>query len=319
MTKEPVTRLACELVAALRDRHTQAAVNRALDVGYNLVSKWETGAKKVFWRDFVELSRIYGIDLKSALAEHAGYRGPPRQTAALLKVLTAGVAPKEACAWIGCSRASLSRWLSGRGDAPLAVVLSLLEKGGGLATFIEQLADLNRVPAIAAIAKDHARARDIFARYPEAALLLCCLETQPLLRAKLHTTDALAARVGVPPERMQALLGDLIACKMLGRAGGRYFTIAFRSDIAWTSAETFKKTKVSKLHWSRKSLAALVADRFEQRTCSGGYDLFAVSKDVRAKIQAEVAACRRNIYRLLEEAKDEADAVFLYQYQLTEV
>ena len=185
--------LARELFVVIRGRKTQAQTNQLLRRDYNKASKWETGSGSIYWRDLVALCDACGSDLKGALAEHLGFHCDPSATQLVLKDLAAGMTPKEICFRLKCSRASWSRWAGGRTDAPLAIALHLLWVTGRLHTFLAAISNPDSVPSIRRFHRKQVSARTVFAAYPEAAVLLCYLETKQFRALDVHQAGVFAA------------------------------------------------------------------------------------------------------------------------------
>ena len=308
-------KLACDLAIAMRGRRTQQQLAAALGVTGQKVSKWETGHDRIYWTNFCAMAGLGSHNLRGALREHLEFRGASENSAAVFKVLTYDVSPKEVCGWLDCSRATVSRWLSGKGRLPLEVVLSLLHRTGRLYNFVEHFVDVVKLPSMQEIASHSALARNVFYAYPDAPLLLCALETAPYRALHRHRVGWAAAFLGLTKEREEEVLRALVASKLVGFDGKKYFPLTYHTDIAWSSAESFAKTKRVKMHYFKRGLAVLRRDAFAARTCSGGYEVFASSSATRALLRKENAAFYRRVHRILEADTTATDGVTVLQYQ----
>ena len=76
-----------QIMRALRGDLSQQAVNKSLNVDFNLIAKIETGNRKTDWQTFCRLCKIKGSPLKKALEHSVFYCGDPLDETLLFNYL----------------------------------------------------------------------------------------------------------------------------------------------------------------------------------------------------------------------------------------
>ena len=151
--------IAAQLIRALRGRRSQTALSRRLRYRSNVLYTWESGRRWPTAARFFQFARLTGLDLHAIVARFHG-RMPARLArvdlasrpgiAALIDELRGARSIAELARALGCSRSSVSRWLSGRTEPQLPDLLMLVEATTlRLLDFIAEFVDPIRIDAVA--------------------------------------------------------------------------------------------------------------------------------------------------------------------------
>jgi transcriptional regulator with XRE-family HTH domain len=211
--------LASEVIRALRGERSQAATSRRLGYRSNVVRTWEAG------RRFPTASRFFWICGRLGVAPNqalrAFYAAPPTWLPALDLTCADGVAQllrdlrgkaklAEIAARAGCSRFSLSRWLSGDTEPRLPDLLRLIEVISlrGL-DFVASFVDPRSLPSAARRFDELETARRVAVELPWSHAVLRALELQDYLSLPRHQAGFIAAKLGIAVDEEQRCLSLL--------------------------------------------------------------------------------------------------------------
>lgn len=211
--------LASELIRALRGARSQAATSRRLGYRSNVVRTWEAG------RRFPTASRFFWICGRLGVAPNqalrAFYTAAPSWLSALDLTSASGVAQllsdlrgKAKLADIamraGCSRFSLSRWLSGATEPRLPDLLRLVEAISlrGL-DFVASFVDPRSLPSAARRFEELETARRVAVELPWSHAVLRALELRDYLSLPQHQPGFIAAKLGIFLDEEQRCLSLL--------------------------------------------------------------------------------------------------------------
>lgn len=276
---ERYSRIASELVRALRGRRTQVHLSRRLGYRSNALQTWEAGAAfPPASRAFV-LAECVGVDLRAGLLRFYRELPPPLVAdplttpagiSALIRELKGTTRIGALTEASGLSRFSISRWLAGKGQPNLPDLLCFVEHASlRLPDFVALLTDPAQLPTMAGTWRQLQAARALGYERPGAHAVLRALETRAYEESPGVAT--IARLTGMPPAQVEEDLALLFASDQVYRQGGRYLpgpvqAVDFRREPA--------QAQGVKAYWAR-----LAAERAaNQRPGLCAFNVFAVSR-----------------------------------------
>lgn len=307
-----------ELVRCARGSLTQSQLDQLLDLGQKKCSKWETGVHQIRWQEFATLCDVRELQAAKALDSLFAFRGDIQDTSQVMTALTAKYNLDQVAKTLKKSRPTLSRWLNGSIDPPLACILHLFSMHGVLIQFFDlTFGERISMPQIRKLEQFLDHFLTFQAKYPEAPLLLTIMESKSFLELKHYTRGWIASKIGVSPAREEILLKEMVQAKLIARTETSYVPLILVSDSSWSSAFSFEANKKMRNYWIHEASRLLSQSTFEDTKCRGGYLMYAVCEEDYNKIAAEAAAFYRRILAILEN-NNPADRtrVALVQYQL---
>lgn len=139
MTKRIVDdRFSGKLVRSVRGGRTQSAVASDLGYSFNIMTRWETGRIRIGWRNFVRLCAACDVDVHEMLLRVFCYSGDVTTGGKVLHAVIEGRSVPEASGLLGVPPYQLARWLRGRIEVPLVVMLR------AIAVFTDRLDEVVR-------------------------------------------------------------------------------------------------------------------------------------------------------------------------------
>lgn len=310
--------VAAQLIRALRGRRSQTALSRRLGYRSNVLYTWESARRWPTAARFLQFARLTGLDLRAIVKRFHG-RMPARLArldlasragvAALLDELRGTRSIAELARALGCSRSSVSRWLSGRTEPQLPDLLMLVEATTlRLLDFIAELVDPARIDAIAERWQMLEASRRVARETPWAHAVLRALELQAYQQLPRHEPGWIARRLDLDAEAERSGLGALETTGQVHRRKGRFvpaavMTVDTRRDL---------RAEHSVRAWS----ARMGLERMQQ---SGegvfSYNVFTVSEADLARLQELQRTFFRQL-RAIVAASEPAERVAIANVQL---
>jgi len=245
------SRLAQELVRAVRGKRSQAALSKRLGYRTNALYRWESGRDYPTAARFFEAATRRGIDTTHAVERFYGARPPWLQegmlttrsgVAVLLSQLRGHTPIIEIAARTGFTRFAVSRWLKGTTEPRLPQFLSLVESSClRLLDFVACLVDPQQLPSIWPVYRDLDATRRAAHDAPWTQAVLRCLELESYREQPHHQPGWIAERIGITrheEERCLELLsqsGQVVQVDGFYQVG-RVLALDTRKDVASTRA-----------------------------------------------------------------------------------
>jgi DNA-binding phage protein len=283
------SRLAAELIRALRGKRSQTALSRRLGYKTNILYIWEAQKGSPTGAGFLQLVERVGIDVKQAL--QLFYRTPPpwlsqheptsvAGVAALLDDLRGATTLVETAKKLRVSRFALARWLRGEAEPRLPDFLQLIEVSSlRLLDFVASLVEPATVPCLAERWEELQTARRAAYERPWSHAILRALELVQYQHASGHEPGWLARTLGLELEEEQACLALLSSTGQIELRDGKW---AVRQALTIDTRRDPDATRQLKAWWARVGHERLMSE-------SGGvfsYNLFGVSNADLERIEA---------------------------------
>jgi hypothetical protein len=318
--QDRASRVAGELLRALRGRRSKPGFSRRLGYASNIAQRWEAG---ISWpaapRFFAHCERL-GLDVRAAVSRFLRRDPPflrqpglasPEGVGALLSDLRGKAPIQELVERSGYNRFSVSRWLKGSASPRLPELLCLVEAcTRRLPDFVAELVDPELVPSLAQQWRALQRAREGVYTRPWSHAVLRALELQapPGAAAQLAFV---AGRTGLTPEHVASELAFLHATGQVAKTRRGYRP---RGQHVVDTGGRAERALQLKLSWSRLALERLAAGA----PGHVGYSLFAVSRaDLRRIRQLQLEYVRA--LSAIVAGSREPECVALYAAQLLDL
>jgi transcriptional regulator with XRE-family HTH domain len=282
------SKIARELLRALRGRRSQAAFSRRLGYRTNVAYVWEAGrAFPTAAKTFGAAQRV-GIDLRAAL--RGFYKTPPgwldatdlsspSGVATLLDDLRGRTSIADLARATGKSRFAVARWLRGTAEPRLPDFLLLIEKASlRLLDWIASFIDPKKLPSLERAWVELEAHRRAAYDLPWTQAVLRALELTDYRELRRHQPGWIAARIGISREQERECLETLAQTGQIYSKRARWELREISAVDTRRDAEAEHRVK----HW----WAELALARLEQRD-SGllSYNVFAVSESDLKRIQ----------------------------------
>jgi len=248
--------LAMNLCTILRGCKSQRQASEELGFSFNQLGKWESGATRVSWEDFVRLAGANGISIeekfrKSFLWIFDGEFTPPNCVHVLIRFF-GWQSTSEVAKSIGRHRSAVERWLSGATKPQLTDMLQMMDaRAGALTGWLLSFVD----------PKDLYRLGDSYVKDLLAMEALLDNPEALLVNAALHCTQVQSSTNPIPIiERLTGLnhrsveiaLDQLLRSGYVFRKDKRLFSV--RQDLTFLRHPKFRQVT--------KYLTQMAAERF---------------------------------------------------------
>ncbi len=301
-----------QLLRALRGSRSQIAFARRLGYRGNPVTDWERGCTFPTARETLRICARVGIDVVAVSTRFANVEierdSDGFLVGAWLKAL-AGVSPSELARRVGCSRSSVSRWLSGTAQPRLPEFLVLVDAATGrLPDLIAELVPIEAVPALHSRHQAAQAAKRLAFDAPWTEAVLRLLETEAYQREPRDPTW-LARVLGLDASDVVACLDVLQTAGLVRRVRERYINVEALSVDTRGGKQALHALKA---HWAE---VAAQRARAPMRGDLHAYNVVSASKSDLQRIQELLQETYREI-RAIVAASSPTEQVALVNMQL---
>jgi len=266
-----------ELLLAFRGKRTQIKVAKALGVSSQQIYRWEAGTRGISWRQFLNFARTCGVSTNKFF-ESLGYSGSPDDVPGFVTFCLQNVPTSAAKRILGCSQFTLSRWRNGKGEPSAEDVLRLVHFFlNALAESLAGIVDMKLLPSVIGLYQTAEREREFHFRNPVAAAITIALNIEPYLSSSAHNLNELSKLVGIGPEEIEALLGEMAELGIIDREEKGKFRVRPRSLV--TKGNLWGAMNLRE-YWARRAAEKFASARQMGRAppCSlAGYNVFALN------------------------------------------
>lgn len=314
------TRLATELVRAIRGRRSQVAFSRRLGFRSNVAAAWEGGRRWPTAARVLAAARLSGVDLEEGLRRFYGVPVPwatttdpatPEGIAMFLQDNRRNRTLTDLSERTGYSRFQLSRWYRGVAQPRLPELLRLVDASTErLLDYVAVLVDPSVLPSLSTAWTQLESARSLFWRMPHAQLVLLAITLESYGELPAHSDAWLAERLGLEIYQVTGAIEALLATGQLRWHGahlalGRVQTIDTRRHPTATLA--------LRKYWSERA-----CDQIGGADTSWSWNAFAVSEADRVRIVELYRGAFRQM-RAIVAASEPAETLVLVQQAICRV
>lgn len=309
------SRLASELIRALRGTRSQVALSRRLGFRTNVVYAWESGRRTPPASMLFRIAERVGHDLEGVLTRF--YRTPPAWVGELDPASPAlvsrllqdqrGDTPVTVLAErLDTNRFTVARWLSGHTEPRLPDFLRGLEATSlRLVDFVAALVDPSEVPSLRDVWLRREAQRTLAIEEPWAPAVLRGIEIG------LDTEAGLVGGLGLAPEVVQRCLVALRQAGLVAQRRGRW---RVGEVLALDTRRSPETARALKSFWANVGTERLA----EGSDGAWAYNVFAVSSGQLERIRELQAAYYQSLRSLIAEPEP-PDTVALVNLQVVEL
>jgi DNA-binding XRE family transcriptional regulator len=304
-----------ELLKALRGKYSQAMLAKKIDVDTKVISKLETGQKRIYWSDFISISIALKIPLAKALKQLLSLeKDDICKPTEISKVLIGDIAYDKVSQELDVSTSKVRRWRNGEVEIQLVDVIKLLNLRGALFNFIGRITKVECIPTLYKQYTFHKDALSIFAAYPEASPIMLCLSLEKYKNSP-HREGFIADFLRISIEQERSIIERLHKAKLIEFVDSRYQEKENYIGLNWSNPEQQKLSHQVKLNWLKKSLESFEGDIREENS-SLAFQVYAVDKKMAQDIQQEIRKFNLSIHRILEQENTEPiEDIYLFTHQ----
>lgn len=224
--------LARELLKLLRGRRSQRGLSRRLGYDSNVMYRWESGRSWPSAEAFFHLVDVVRPSSQRAVQEFLQEpltldpRISLRDTAGVVRFLErlrGDAQVNDIAERVGCSRFTVSRWLSGSTHVRLPELLAYIEVTTlRLLDFLRTLVDPLNLPSVKERWQLLEASRRAAYEHPWSHAVMRCLETDAYQRLKRHRRGFVAKRIGITVQEEETCLEILRQAGQIRLYRGRF-------------------------------------------------------------------------------------------------
>ena len=308
--------VACELIKALRGERSQQWVNERLGhQNYNVVSRWETGQQRIYWKDFVELTKVFKIDVRKDLEDFYGFFENLDDQTKLVSSFVGDTSIEKAAKFLDTSTSTVQRLLRGATPLQLSTFLALLEYRGDLFRFAARTVEIKKVPSLFESYNQSREALQTFSKHPEASPIMLCFCLSEYKAKDAHEEGWVANKLGISKDKELDVIADLENVGLIEKENGRYVEKAHFLNLSYSKEDEKEWSHLIKENWIKEALSRF-ENRPHKKKSTAGFRIFAVDEHKKQLMEEEIKKFNVRLYQILETTpKDDVDQVCLFTYQ----
>lgn len=165
--------VATEMVKAVRGKRSQNQLNRKLGFSVNQLYRWESGYRKITWKNFVQICSLSRVSIGEILKVEIGFFGDEREIKDLILHLKGQHSLTAFSKLVNLPNTKIRNWAQGRGQVNLSDVLKMIEGSLGVSTdIVAKICDINLVPSLLEVHKLRLFQRNICFQNPELMIMI---------------------------------------------------------------------------------------------------------------------------------------------------
>lgn len=254
-----------QILRALRGKRSQVAFARRLGYRGNPIASWEAGRRAPNVLEVFRICGVIGVDLRPAMYsldprardawKRSGRSAVEQRLVRWLQELKGRQSVQEIAEKAGCSRFSVSRWLSGQCQIRFPEFLNLVDAMTSRVTdWVAALVAIDAVPALQARHELIRLARDVAYQQPWTEVILRLLETETYAQAEGLPEGWFAQRLGLPIEIEKEALALLERAAIIRWDGKRYCAIG---SLTVDTRSRPEGARMLRNHWARVAAEGL--------------------------------------------------------------
>ncbi len=241
------SRLARDLVRALREPLSQAQASRQLGYSFNKLNRLETGLNAVKWSDIVDLCDLAGIDLCQAFFNVYFLKiEDPRDTKTLLLRLLPLLAGgdyrmADVAQAVNVHPSVARRWLHGEVVPDFEKILALLYyyTQQTMVAWLLQILGHRPFPEAPNLFREVDASRKVETSYPYACAVEAVFWLESYQQLEAHSDEFVAEKTRLPLAVVQGLLPTLVAAKQIEFVDGKYRSLHTTINLNGASRREF--------------------------------------------------------------------------------
>lgn len=262
--KTNFNKLEKELLRAIRGNRSQNQLNHKLGYNFNRIAKWESGAQKIPWSNFVDLCLTCRVGLPAALKRTFLIKRHEIKNEQKVVKLIIGDSPLEDIAKnLKTSKYSISSLFTGKTSPKLNTILQLInsKSEGLLYAFISELVDTKDIASIKHLRDSFETEINFFSKNPIAMGITHAMLTNGYKNLKKHKIGFIASLLNISVKEEQFLIKKLEENQIIINKNGKYI-LNEESGLFFIDTE-------GAIYWSEQCV-----ERLKDRNKRSKYDIF---------------------------------------------
>lgn len=256
-----------ELLKSIRGDIKQKDLSQQMGFSFNQVHKWESGLTQIKWNEFIRLSCICGLDMKSILGHILKFSlvdFDPGNSSQILKQfmdLSGLRKVSDIARRLSVHPSLVRRWIQGNTDPSLEMMMRIFDlRTHFLILFLGRLnkdkANFTYAPEVNLEKKKLL----FFSYFPFAFSILAFLQTSEMSDSQFHTVEYIAKNLGLSSEDVTHAIKLMVKLNILTFKNSRYEIIQKYFNMDGLDVVDIIR---SANYWTRR------IDRRQQQTIAG--------------------------------------------------
>lgn len=225
-----------EMIKALRGDDSQFDLSRELGFSFNQVHKWESGAKRFLWPEFVALCQLKKIPILEILRKVFSFLGDdPADAQELmfcLKQFFAHLSIDGLAKEVEVHPSMLRRWLAGSVVPDLDIVLKLLSlRPGLLQSFLANVFPDRQLPILHESLDRYKNQKLMEAQLPIAPAIEAVLSTEDYRKLVDHSDNWVAEKVGTTADVINSAMAVMLKAGTIKQEDRKFVVTYNRIDM----------------------------------------------------------------------------------------
>lgn len=288
----PWSRLAQSIVREIRGNRSQNELNNAFGLGFNQVHRWETGRKRILWREFARLCEICEIPLEAVCKNILRLQSAVYQSDLFLQNLITQDDIEAFSKRYGIGNQIVRRWRAGVSELTLEGALQALEfRMHSVVPLLGNLLDISKLTELKHINETESARRELFYSHPAFAILLTTLHLDEVRNAPNHSIEFLKRFITIDSSYLRILLNLGVEKGILKNVGGRYEC----PNLAFSLRANSERVLDFYQYWTERALQ--VQNDLQSESTEDFFPTFIVttSPNSRRKINEAISVFRTTI------------------------
>jgi hypothetical protein len=236
------------ILRKIRGKTSQTHLSSKLGLKHNHVYKWESGTRKIQWRDFVKFCLLKKIDLQPLLFDLYLFNGDQSDFVAICKSILMDFPSQSLSHQLKISKFRIDAWRSGKGPFYLEDFICIIDKfSHNLAEFSIYFLNHEDVDRLKVNLTEY-KMRQFEMEHPIISLILRILESDGHAQSSEGSLQFVAQTIGLNEEEVQLLLDKANTLGFIAKKGLKYVSNGRHVDIRG------KKAAKQRRFWIEKAL-----------------------------------------------------------------
>ena len=294
------TEIIKDLLVAIRGKRSQAKLNDLLGYDYNQVSRWETGARRIHWDDFLRICDVCNVKLIEAIESQFAFTIDLNESSAsIISLLTSNLKQQEIAKVVETSRYTISRWLKGETTPYLEHILKLLEFHSEMSLVLDLTVGVEKLPSLQLSMVEKMQNTEAFNENLNITKVLACFELSQYKELDSHIPGFISNLVGVALSEENETIELAEKLGMIKLELGKYVLTNDKTmNLAFNPKRSMKIKKIAAMK------AVGVMDNFlddikVSRNNRLTYQFTTISKDALVQVNEEISKFHNSINTIL--------------------
>lgn len=237
-----------QLITRIRGQKSQQQLNQQMSYKFNKVAKWENGTNKISWVEFLTLLKHQKIDVSPYFLKNFNYNADLKDAPSLIFHIAGQLPSDQLASSLGVSRSKIYRMFSNEAPFYLEDILKMIFLADNyFLDFIRIVAGEEPIEELRHF-HEYIENQDIFFYFPEAALILGCLELGEYRNLKGHSSSFVSKKTKIEKSKVTEVISKLEAGGLIEKKDGKYSVLAKNTMLEKDQEQILE----NKLFWLKK-------------------------------------------------------------------